>query len=503
MSTRQLTLLVTVTIAGLILSFMTPIPLPVGFLLGLTVLFYLALKTGAHPARLWKGMKNGIRRTQEVIWILVFIGIMIPAWTAAGTIPYLIDTGISLIHPDYLLIDSFLVMGIISYILGTSVGSLSAVGIPIIGIASLYNVPLDQTAGALISGAFIGDRTSPLSSARLLVASMTETCKAEQGKAMFPTTIGAILFSALFFLWLDLSTQRDVTEAAYGGYPFENWFHLHPILLIPPILLIGAILFRLKTRVAFYIAILAGVIISLFYQDVSPDVLIVDLLLGFDETDISVLHSKGLLDMVELMLFIALTGAFNGILEETELIRPYVKKIMGSLTSLRTATWRVSLFGLGMALISCNQTLPIMVTARNLLPVWKERFDSTQLSRIIADSALVMAGLIPWNMLAILCSTVIGVPVTSYMFYAVFLWILPLLTLTLSTMYDRKQPMSLMKKPLTQTFNPGLQRISPCPGKNGTGCQLHCLLSVRFRLIHELMTAYNGPFRKGLLNSCE
>lgn len=173
------------------------------------------------------------------------------------------------------------------------------------------------------------------------------------------------------------------------------------------------------------------------------------LLWGYDHASLPSLHTKGVLNMVDLVLLIAMAGAFNGILESTRTLEPYMASLLGAKPSLPGATARIGLFGFILALVSCTQTLPIMMSGRSVLPLWTARFPPEQLSRIVADTALVFAALIPWNMLAVLCATILNMPVHQYALFAVFLWILPLCTWLVSFLRGRKQSAAHYSKTLS------------------------------------------------------
>jgi NhaC family Na+:H+ antiporter len=446
LSLSQLIVLISTAIIGLTLAYINHLPLAVGFLFGLTMLIYQTTRMGTNKITIFKAMKRGVSQMKEVAYILILIGILIPIWTAGGTIPYMIDWGLNLLNPTYFLTCSFVITTIASMLLGTCVGSLSAVGIPLFGVGALMHVSLPALAGALVSGAVVGDRTSMVSSANHLVAASTGVSIEKQAKAILPTTIWALLLSALFFLAFDLNGQWDVSKGVTLDYSFEEWFNFQLSLLLPPLLLVTGIILRFKTIDAFLVSIISSLVIGSLYQDIALEQWLNFMLFGFNDTDITVLHSKGLLNMIQVVVLIALTGAFNGILEETKVIQPYIRKILGASGNLLVATARTSLFGIVLNLIACNQALPIIISGRNLKPIWEERFPASQLSRVIADSHVVYAAMVPWNMMAIMCSTIIGVSVTEYVPYAIFLWILPLLTLAFSTYYTIARKVEEPKK---------------------------------------------------------
>lgn len=433
-------------LAGLLGAYLLSLPLAVGFALGLIVLIVTLINHGILFKDLWRYMAEGAGHTKEVMLILLLVGMLIPAWMASGTIPYLIDAGLMLVHPSYFVTGSFVLAAIVSMLLGTSTGTISSVGIPLIGMAAFLHIPLPLAAGAVISGAFIGDRTSPISSAHRLVAASTGLTVRELVGALLPTTFAGI---AVCFLIYGISDwQGQWAQGLEGSVPitgFYLYFRYHAVLLIPPVVLLGAILLRWKTHIAFLLSAVASVVLGARLQGIGAEQWIRYMWSGFASDALPNLHAKGVSGMVSLIVLIGLAGAFNGILEETGLTRPYAERIIGSSSSLLRATWGAVLFGLGLALVCCTQSLPIMMTGRSLLEAWTKRFQRGALARATADGSLVFAPLVPWNMVAVLCSTIVGVPVAEYAGYAVFLWVLPLLTLLMTLrVTGKRKPSSVI-----------------------------------------------------------
>lgn len=438
-SPKQLAISIATTILGLVAAYLLNIAFVYGFSIGLLTLIFMSFQAGLRKKVVMRSMWNGIKHTKEVMWILALVGLMIPAWTASGTIPLLIDTALSFTNPAYFLTFSFLISCVISMVLGTSTGTLSSVGIPLMGVGAILNIPPSFIAGALASGAFVGDRTSPFSSAHQLVAASTGSAVRAQYRAFMPTTIGAIAVSASFFVGLDISGDWHEANISYVAGRYEQVFQFSPWLYLPVCMLIGSILLRWKTRHGFIFSTVCALVLGWLLQGVTVDQTFEYLWSGYQSNTFAGLQTKGFIDMIELIVLIGLAGAFNGILEETRVLQPYMRKMMGSSTTLVAATWRVGVFGLGLGLVSCTQTLPIMMTGRNLLPYWESRFQRTQLARVVADTSLIFAAMIPWNMLAVVCGTILGVPVEQYVAFAPFLWLLPFMTLGWSYVVGRRR----------------------------------------------------------------
>ncbi|MFD2672264.1 Na+/H+ antiporter NhaC family protein [Marinicrinis sediminis] len=434
-NSMKLASMIGMTMAGLLISYLNGWPLAAGFSIGLIYTVMVAFR-GAIPWReIGKGMREGAWHTKEVMMILLFVGLLIPAWTGSGTIPYLIQQCLAWLPPSYFLVFCFVSSSIVAMILGTSTGTLSALGIPLVGAAAALDVPLAMCAGALVSGAFVGDRTSPVSSAARLTASSAGNVPEVHRKAIRGTTLAAITLTVTFFLILDL-------RHAWGanGIPMPEYlglFDLHISLALPAMILVTAMLLKWPLIWTFGISIATSMVLGSIWQGVTLMEWSTSLLTGWDQGGYAALHTKGLLDMLDLICLIGLAGALIGVLERANAIEPWIQRMMGGRTSMLVATMKLFGFGVLLGMISCTQTLPLMVSGKTVRPVWIQRFASADLSRVVSDTALVTAGLIPWNMLALLCATILDVPVTAYVPYAIFLWCLPLCTLWVSMRRDR------------------------------------------------------------------
>jgi NhaC family Na+:H+ antiporter len=437
LSTRSVLAVTVTTVAGLAVAYVLELPLAAGFSFGLLLLAFKMWRGGLAPGELWRESRQGALHAREVIFILLAVSLLLPTWSAIGTIDAMIALGLRWFDPAHFLTGAFLLSGVIAFILGTSTGTLSAVGIPVMGMAAELGIPLSMTAGALVSGAFVGDRGSPFSSAFRLTADSAGVEPQRLARAKLPTTLLGLASSVVFFTAADRfggweDGAPDAKAAALGALPAAGdlWLYL------PPVLLVAAMLLRLGIRWAFLLAIASGIGIGIGHTGIPAGEW--PALLWFGWTDDTGHTAKGMLHMIDLMVLIALAGAFNGLLERSGGIEPIVRKWFASDCGLPGATWRAGLFGLGLGLVSCTQTLPIMMTGRHLRSIWGSRFGHDHLGRVVADTSLLFAALVPWNMLAILCGTLLGVPVMDYVPFAVYVWSIPLFTLLYSIWRNHK-----------------------------------------------------------------
>ncbi|RIW38470.1 sodium:proton antiporter [Bacillus salacetis] len=421
-SIRQVLGIIAVTLAGVLLSVWVDIPLFYGFLPGYLVLVTSVMNKGGKRADVLSLSWQGVKKTSGVIYILLLVSFLLPSWYISGVIDQLVSISLLLITPEHFFLLSFFTSLIFSMVLGTSVGTLSSIGIPIMSSALALDLPASMTAGALISGAFVGDRTSPFSSSHQLLSHTVEVPAGEQFLKFLPTTITAIVFCTVFYILMDMKQQYGMT--IYSNAPLQ-WEDISFIRFIPPAILIVFVTLRIKILYAFMCSVLSAVIIALAAGAEAGEV-ISSLWNGAEGA------GGGLSNMYFLLLFLALAGAFNGVLEGYRVIQPLLDRWLSHSTNLFIDSVKTILATMVISLISANQTLPIILTGRSFIEHWNEKYTKRELARVMGDSTMLFPGMIPWSVLAIMCSTILGVPIISYLPFAVFLWILPMLTLLLS-----------------------------------------------------------------------
>ncbi|PLT30436.1 Na+/H+ antiporter NhaC family protein [Peribacillus deserti] len=425
-NSKEVIFLFVITLSGVLYSVIAQLPLVFGFIPGLFVLLVLCRKKRVPLKTLFDISMRGVAKTRIVVLILFFVSFLLPSWHLSGTLDQMVAVTLRLLDPDHFFILAFLAASVFSMILGTSVGTLSAIGVPIMSTALLLGLPADVTAGALISGAFVGDRTSPFSSAHQLLSHTVEINIKRQQKAMIATTLPAIIIGCLFYAIFDHFMEIN------GKTLFMNSYgKIILIQFIPPLLLVAFVLARVKIVYAFMASIASAGAIAI-YKGLSFSGLIHGFWYGIDGT------GGGLAHMYHLLLFIILAGAYNGVLEELNIIQPYLDKWLQSSHSLIDDSIKIIISTLFISFIAANQTLPIILTGRSFLAHWSKHYKREDLARVMGDTTLLFPGMIPWSILAIMCSTILNIKLFSYLPFAVFLWILPLLTVFLSILRSKK-----------------------------------------------------------------
>lgn len=427
-SLRQAGLLLFITLAGIITSVILHFSLVFGILPGSLFLIYVSLKKGYDMKRLLTIGYEGIGKVKIVLMILFLISFLLPTWFLSGTINSMVSVTLQAINPHHFFVFCFLTTMIFSMILGSSIGTLSALGVPLMSTAVLLHIPIDITAGAVISGAFVGDRTSPFSSAHQLLANILQITVKKQGKAMLLTSVLAILVSVLFFNMMDVRYASDLYVIHHELDKVQKISFIH---FLPPILLVLLVLCRLNIILSYVISILSGSFIAIV-NDISISEIVHALWYGIDGL------GGGLIHMYSLLLFIAIAGVYNAMLEELNVIQPILDKWLISSTSIVSDSFKTVIASLFICIIAGNQTMPIILTGRSFITHWTTKYSKEELARVMSDTTLLFPAMIPWNVLAIMSGTVVNMKLYDYIPYAIFLWILPCLTLIVSFAKKRK-----------------------------------------------------------------
>ncbi|WP_161524784.1 Na+/H+ antiporter NhaC family protein [Alteribacter lacisalsi] len=411
-----------VTLVFLMGAIAISFPLALAMVPGVAALVVLCRKKEISWHTIGQASLTGVSRNKNVAWLLAFIGLILPTWYMAGTIDDLNALFLTFISPDYFLTVAFLVTALMSFTVGSSVGSLSIVGIPLMSAGLTLGLPAPLVAGALVSGSFVGDRSSPLSSSFQLLAFSVELKVQEHLRSITPTMIITVTLTALIFFLADslVAAGGSNTASAAGAL---DWNSLS-LSLVPPVLLLVLIFMGKEMKTCFSAGILAGGAI-LLYRGTSLQAWAEGAVTGAGGLN-------GLIGMLPFVLFILIVGAYCQIIEETGMLQPFIERVFHDTSNLTKNTAQTVGVAAGVSLISPNQSFPILLAGRSLLPHWRTHFHRRELSRTLADSTVVFAGLVPWSLLAILCSTIVGVPVIVYLPFTVFLWLAPIVTIAYS-----------------------------------------------------------------------
>lgn len=409
-------------VAVLVACVAVGIPTAYALVAGLALFSVYAWRAGNSPRRVAEMCWHGVRPICRILGMLVTVGVLTGLWRAAGVIPAIVYYAVPLITPGLLLLMTFLLSCLVSVLTGTSFGTAATMGAICISIAASMDVPLVLAGGAALSGAFFGDRWSPISTSALLVANITGTdfygnLRNMLRTAVVPFALTCLIYFVLGWLVPAGAAGADTAKALAAA------FDLSPIVLVPPALVFALVLARMDILLVIAAGIVSSVPLCLAVQGMGAADVLRTALFGFTAPtpETAALAGGGIASMVSAIAIVVITSTYAGIFEETGLLRG-VEGVVARLSA------RVSPFAatLGISVlasaISCNQTLAIMLThqlSRDLAASAEDH------ALDLEDSVVLVAGLVPWSIAGGVPLASMGAPVQS-MALAVFLYAVPL-----------------------------------------------------------------------------
>lgn len=427
-------------------------PVQVALILSAMVAAIIALKNG-HP---WSDISaaggQAVASVTSAIFILLAVGALIGTWNMSGTIPTLVYYGIQILQPSWFYVASAMICGVVSMAIGSSWTTVGTLGVGLVGIAIALGVSPAVTAGAVISGAYFGDKTSPLSETTVLSAQMVGTDLYTHIKAQLWTS-GPAFILALIVLTI-IGSQTSVTaglETVTDLNKLGELFWITPLTLFP-LFLLGFLSYR-KTppSLAIMIAALVGGLTAIVLQPevvlrfvnepdtATPIVFLKGIWLamanGFSENsgidDVDRLLSRGGMDSMLITLWIIIGAVtFGTLMEEfgmlTKLINPVLLRAntTGRLFATAIAT------AIGLNIFAGDQYIALVLPARMFRVEFQRRgLQPQNLSRLAADAGTVTSALIPWNSCGAFMAATLGVSTFLYFPFAIFNIASPILSL--------------------------------------------------------------------------
>lgn len=420
-------------------------------LLGAAVAAFMGFRRQVPYKEMMAEIGNNLKSTAGAILILLFVGALAGSWLISGIIPAMIYYGLQILHPSIFLPATVIISAIISVATGSSWTTSATVGVALIGIGQTMGFSLGMVAGAVISGAYFGDKMSPLSDTTNLAPAMAGTDLFTHIRYMALTTVPSILLTLVVFIVLnfaqDTAGQADSAEILAA---IDRAFDINGWLFLVPILVIVMIIRRTKPLVALMVGSLMGAIAALIFQ---PEIVMgvagaesLSFQAGYQgvltamtegtsiETDQAALNdlfsSGGMAGMLGTIWLIICALAFGGVMDA-----------IGALQRISTALLSMakSIFGLFASTVaSClainitasDQYLALVVPGKMFAQAYEEKgLAPENLSRTLEDSGTVTSVLVPWNTCGAYQAGVLGVPTLDYLIYAVFNYVSPFMTL--------------------------------------------------------------------------
>ena len=409
-------------VAVLVACVAAGIPTAYALVAGLALFSAYAWRAGNAPRCVVEMCWHGIRPIRRILCMLLAVGVLTGLWRASGVIPAIVAYTVPFITPSLFVVMTFLLSCLVSVLTGTSFGTAATMGAICISIAASVDVPLALAGGAALSGAFFGDRWSPISTSALLVANITGTEFYGNLRNMLRTVIVPACLACLVFLVAGMLVPAS-GGAAGTVEALRDAFDLGPLVLAPPAIVFLLALLRVDILMVLVAGIVSAVPLCLWVQGMGIAEVLSTAALGFTapSPETAALAGGGIASMLSAFGIVCVTSAYAGIFEETDLLRG-VEAAVGAFAERVTpyaATLGIAVLA---SMISCNQTLAIMLThqlSRDLAASAEDH------ALDLEDSVVLVAGLVPWSIAGGVPLASMGAPIES-MVLAVFLYAVPL-----------------------------------------------------------------------------
>ena len=411
---------------------------------GLAITSLLGVLRGMDWMDIREGIFHVIHVSMPSLAVLIVVGMIIGVWIASGTVPTLIYYGLILLNPSIFLAAAMILCAVVSLSLGTSWGTVGTIGLALMGIGAGFGIPAYWTAGAVVSGAFFGDKISPLSDTTNLAPAVTGVTVFDHIQNMLPTTIPAMLIALTVYLFAGfvLIQPGDVALGAIDQITsnLSQQFDLGLIPLLPALIVMGLALMRKPPLPSLFAGVLAGGLVAIFLQGEGLHDVFTYAQSGFSiETGVadidSLLNSGGIQSMMWTISLMLIALGFGGALERTGCLEAIIMAIISRVKSF--AAVQSAAIGTAFAtnMVAGDPYISIALPGRMFAPLYRGMGYSTlNLSRAVEEGGTLMSPLIPWNAGGAFVISALGLGIMSgnlenllYIPLAIACWTAPLI----------------------------------------------------------------------------
>lgn len=400
---------------------------------------------------------NNFKSTAGAILILLMVGALAGSWLISGIIPSMVYYGLEILNPTFFLPSTVIICAIISVATGSSWTTSATVGIALIGIGKAMGIPLGMVAGAVISGAYFGDKMSPLSDTTNLAAAMAGSKLFSHIQYMTYTTVPSIVITLVVFTLLGFSQEISASaDSSAILSAIDEAFYISPVLFLVPVAVIFMIIRKTKPLVALLSGSLLGALFAVIFQpeivlsvagaeSLSMNTAYNGVMKAMTEgaavdtsnADLNDLFSSGgMAGMLGTIWLIMCAMVFGGVMDAIGALA----RISAALLSLATST--LGLFAstvgscLALNVTASDQYLAIVVPGKMFAKAYEDKgLAPENLSRTLEDSGTVTSVLVPWNTCGAYQAGVLGVSVFDYFAYAIFNILSPFMTLLYAALH--------------------------------------------------------------------
>lgn len=415
--------------------------LEVGFLIPLLVAAGVAAVFGRIMGFRWSAIQDGILSLLAqgliAILILLLVGALIGIWILDDTVPLMLSWGLDLLSAKTFLLGAFVLCALFAVATGTSFGAIGSAGLALLGVGQALGYPLGPTVGAIVGGAFLGDKMSPVSDTANTASAITGVNLFRHISSLLYITLPAAgICLAIYGVW-GFTHPSGATPATVDTIQttLSQHFTLSPLAMLPPLLLIIAAILRISPLPSLAMSLLAGALVAIVINGASLTTVLTVATRGYKSDTGNklldgLLSRGGLESMYETVALIICALTLGGVLERIGVLRVLVRALIGLVRNTVTLIAAV--------LVSCwlllagtgNVFVALILPGRAFLPAFADReIHPRVLSRTLEDGSTETSPLIPWSLAAVFINNVLHVPATTYAPYTFFNLLCPVISI--------------------------------------------------------------------------
>lgn len=403
-------------------------------------------------SRIEEAIVDNIKSVAMALLILLFIGAISGTWMVSGVVPALIYYGLQILSPGLFLLVTCIICALVSLMTGSSWTTIATIGVALVGIGTVLGYSAPITAGAIISGAYFGDKLSPLSDTTVIASSINGTPLFTHIRYMMITTIPSFVITCIVFLAISLSHDSSAAISAPGyAECLRSTFNISPWILLVPLGTAVLIALRLPAILTLFLSSLMAVTAALVAQ---PDIVadigggqgaaaqfkgVLISIYGTTAIDTgneslnALVETHGMRGMLSTIFLICCSATFGGALTGSGMARSLTQMLARRLSRRTSIVASTVATGVGANMATGDQYLSIILTSNLFGNLYKEKgFEGRLLSRATEDSATVTSVLIPWNTCGMTQSMVLRVPTLDYLPYCFFNILSPLMSIAIA-----------------------------------------------------------------------
>lgn len=406
-------------------------------ILGIFITAIFGLAHNYSWAEMQDGIVSNVAISIPVLGIMLAVGMTISTWILCGTVPFLTVFGLTFLAPATFLPVTCIICAIVSVATGTSWGTVGTIGLALLGIGEGMGIPMQFTAGAVVSGAWFGDKISPLSDTTNFTAAIVGVDLYAHIRNMLPSTVPSMILALILYSIIGYKFGDSLIQSGDMTLIVDiikESFSLNLLVLLPPVVVLATVIRKIPALPGIFLGVVAAGIVAMVLQDASLGDVLGTMMNGYigntgnDQLD-TLLSKGGVMSMMWVVSLIMIAMAFGGVLEKTKCLEVILRAILGKLSTRASLIAGSLLSAIGFNLCS-NAFIAYTVPGRMFAPAFRGMGLSTaNLSRALEDGATMSAPLIPWNSGAVYVSSTLGLPTLVYAPFAFANWLAPLFDL--------------------------------------------------------------------------